>query len=123
LFVLPYGVAVGVGRSRPVPPSPLAQSVRLSPGFALLVSVLRDPLELASPAVGVGSVVRDKPAPFAKMRRVNGSSRYNVPFCVIPERGKVSENGDESARSENADVFHERDSRSKIAHNSGVFLP
>ena len=26
------------------------------------------------------------------MRRTNGGSRYNVPFRIVPERGKVAEN-------------------------------
>jgi hypothetical protein len=54
---LRLSLAPGDGSSRPVPLSPLAQSVRLKHGCALLVAVLRDPDEFASPAVGVGNCI------------------------------------------------------------------
>lgn len=57
------------------------------------------------------------------MRRVNGGSRYNVPLRVIPDRGKVAENAGESARSESADVLHDCEAWSKVAHNSMQFAP
>ncbi len=41
---------------RPRPPSPRTASVRDIPGCALLVAVFREPLPLASPAVGVGHI-------------------------------------------------------------------
>jgi len=90
------------------------------PGCAELVGVLRDPLAFASPTVGVGSKYKH---PFPYMRRVNGGSRYNVPFRIKPERGKVCENGGESSKSECADVFHECEARSYTAHNSSEFTP
>jgi hypothetical protein len=41
---------------RPVPPSPLTTSVRVTPGCAFEFSVLRLPLERESPTVGVGYI-------------------------------------------------------------------
>lgn len=46
--------AVAVGHMRPLPPSPLTQSVRLKPPCAFEFAVLRLPLDFESPAVGVG---------------------------------------------------------------------
>jgi hypothetical protein len=57
------------------------------------------------------------------MRRTNGGSRYRVPFRVIPERGKVSENIGKSSSPESPDVFHDDVARSKLANQARVLSP
>jgi hypothetical protein len=44
--------------------------------------------ETQASAVGVGN----NPEPISEMGRVNGGSRYAMPFRIKPERGQVSEN-------------------------------
>ena len=46
-------------------------------------------------------------------------SRYTAPFRVIPHRGQISENGSKPPNIESCDVFHDDESRSKLAHDSG----
>jgi hypothetical protein len=57
------------------------------------------------------------------MRRTNGGSRYRVPFSVIPERGKVSENVGKSSSPESPDVFHDDVVGSKFANQTRVLSP
>lgn len=69
----------------PVPWSPLAQSVRLTPGCALLVVVLREPLADASPTVGVGNRPRRAIVDRLGVPAVaNVDPSHFVPLFVVP---------------------------------------
>ena len=73
--------------------------------FFDIVAKMKDAISL-----GVGLVLRSSfrhargvgqdEDPVATVRRTNAGSRYTVPFRIIPERGKVAENGVESPSSE-----------------------
>jgi hypothetical protein len=43
----------------------------------------------------------------SEVMRTNGGRRYALPFCVIPERGQVTENVAHSSNKEPWDVFHD----------------
>lgn len=125
---LSQSVAHGVGiirpnfgaPPRPVPPSPRAQSVRLTPGCALLVAVFLEPAPNASVATGVGSNDPDSVAP---MRRTNGGSRYAVPLRVIPERGQIAEYVSMPSTKQCCDVLHEHVPGSNVANDAGELAP
>lgn len=129
-----WSPAVGVGHSRPVPPSPRTASVRLMPGCALLPGVFRLPAPLLSDAVGVGHIlaysasgippwayfelrsvalsavgVGNNPDAITPVRGADGGSRYAIPESIIPERGQVSENGSEPETKQACDVLHDDD--------------
>jgi hypothetical protein len=63
------------------------------------------------------------PDPIAFVVGTNGSSRYALPFCVIPERGQLSENVSHPETKQAWRVFHERVPRSKLANKSGELGP
>jgi len=84
--------------------------------------VLREPLLLASPAVGVGQV-GENPNALAAMRRANVGRSQHSPFRIIPERGKVAEHAVESSSSESWRIFHADKSRSYLAHDASVLAP
>lgn len=46
-----------------------------------------------------------------------------MPLRVIPERGKVSENGEESSPSKSPDVLHEHEAGSKLANETAKLSP
>jgi len=46
-----------------------------------------------------------------------------VPFRVIPERGKVCENGGESSTAKSSDVLHDREAGSKVANEARILSP
>src|ERR1700730_3609166 len=71
--------------------------------------------------LGVG--VGNNPNSFSRMRGANVSSGYALPFRVIPERGQVSENGVKPSSKQCCDVFHDDETGSKLANQSGVFNP
>lgn len=74
---------VGVGHSRPRPPSPRTASVRLTPARAAEVGMFRLPLAFASPAVGVGQIVSGQRPLFA----IESRSRPDcAPFPIRPPR-------------------------------------
>lgn len=79
-----------------------------------------DPLDLESPAVGVGS---NDPDPISAVRRTNGGSRYAVPLRVIPERGQVSENFAVPSTKQSCDVLHDDEARSNVANDSSELDP
>jgi hypothetical protein len=54
-------------------------------------------------AVGVGN----NPHSVAPVRGADGASRYAVPDRIIPERGKVSENGSHPETKQAWDVLHD----------------
>lgn len=57
------------------------------------------------------------------MRGANGGSWYAVPFRIKPERGQVSEYVVQPSSKQRCDVFHDDESRSNLANNSGVLRP
>ena len=57
------------------------------------------------------------------MRGTNGSSRYAIPFRVIPARGQVSEYNAKPPTKQSWHVLHEYESRSKLANDSEELLP
>jgi hypothetical protein len=83
---------------------------------------LREPLLLASPAVGVGQV-GENPNALSSMRSANGGRSQHSPFRIIPERGKVAEHAVKSSMSESWRVFHAHKSRSYLAHDASVLAP
>ena len=78
--------AAGVGY-RPVPPSPLTQSVSDTPGWALLEVVLRLPAALESPAVGVGNDEHS----ISDMRGTDRCCRKTSPPRIEPCVGQTGE--------------------------------
>lgn len=76
--IIPSSRATGVGNIRPVPPSPRIASVSEVPGFAFELAVFRDPLDFASPAVGVGQFTS-----VARLGRI-GPSRPAAPPWFVP---------------------------------------
>lgn len=82
--------------------------------------MLRDPLALESPAVGVGA---NDPDSIPAVRRANGGSRYAMPLRVIPERGQVSENLAVPSTKQSCDVLHDDVPWSNLANDSGELDP
>jgi hypothetical protein len=69
--------------------------------------------------VGVGN----DPDPLPAMRGTNVRSSYSVPFRVIPERGKVTENGSHSSSKERCDVLHDDIAGSYFANDPSKLVP
>lgn len=65
----------------------------------------------------------DDPDAVTEVRRTNGGSWNSVPLCVIPERGKVCENGCESSAAKSPDVLHEHVAGSKVANETAKLSP
>lgn len=86
----------------------------------MLLGVFRDPLDLESPAVGVGA---NDPDSIPAVRRANATSRYAMPLRVIPERGHVSENFAVPSTKQSCDVLHDDVPRSNVANDSGELDP
>jgi len=74
---------------------------------------------LKSVAAGVGNDPDTVPA----VRSTNGGSWYAVPFCIVPERGQLSENNVQPSTKQACDVLHEHERRSYLANNSGILKP
>jgi hypothetical protein len=72
-----------------------------------------------SATVGVG---QDEDA-VATVRRTNAGSRYTMPFRVIPDRGKITQDPIEPSLGEHGDIFKERDARSTSANGTDAILP
>jgi hypothetical protein len=72
-----------------------------------------------SPAVGVGN----NPDPVPPVWGTNIGSAYAVPFRIIPERGKVSENVSKPSMKQCCDVLHDDVAGSYFPNNSGVLFP
>jgi hypothetical protein len=70
-------------------------------------------------AIGVGH--NKHPVPY--LGGANGLSRYAVPPCIIPERGQLSEYNVQPSIKQRWDVFHDDESRSKLANDAGKFEP
>jgi len=81
----------------------------------LLFVVFREPLALASPAVGVGS---KDPYSVPLMRGSQVGSSDTIPRRIIPERGKVSKDAIEAPGSERGDVFNEDEARLDLFDDS-----
>lgn len=97
--------SVGVYQSRPINFLAFEQAL-LPPGPCL-------------PFTGVGN----NPDTISLLRGANVVSRYAMPFCVIPERGQVSENGAHAETKQACCVFHKDELRSYLASQSAVFRP
>jgi hypothetical protein len=90
--------------------------------FNVSVDVLRR--SMWSLAVGVGMLwVGNDPYPVPPVWGTNIGSAYAVPFCIVPERGQVSENVCQSSMKQRCDVLHDDVARSYFANNSGVLFP
>jgi hypothetical protein len=57
------------------------------------------------------------------MRRPNIGRAEHAPFCIVPERGQITEDGSKSAKSEGWGVFHEHETRSYTANDSRHISP
>ena len=77
------------------------------------------PYAIASLALGVGN----DPHPVPAVRRTNGGSRYAVPFRVIPDLGKVSENTVKAPSKQSCDVLHDDVAGSYLANETGELAP
>ena len=53
----------------------------------------------------------------------DGRRRYTVPFRIVPERGKVSEDLVETTAFEDGNIFHDDVSRSKLPNKTCVLGP
>jgi hypothetical protein len=69
--------------------------------------------------VGVGN----NPDPVPPVRGAEGGGWYTVPDSIIPERGKVSENGSHPETKQAWDVLHDDEPWSYLANKSPVFSP
>lgn len=67
--------------------------------------------------------VRQNPDAFPAMGRTRIGCGYNFPFRIEPERGKVSEDDIESAKSEHWAVFNECEAGSYHPQDAGEFAP
>ena len=73
-------------------------------------------------AVGVANRCEDE-EPLSEMRRTGVERRYNFPFRIVPERGKVPEHSVESSNSERCDVLHDHEAGSKLANETRELAP
>jgi hypothetical protein len=73
------------------------------------------------PSVALG--VRHNPDPFAFMERAQIAGPNILPFRVIPDFGKGSEDPVKSSKSKGSDVFHDCEVRSYFANKPRVFKP
>jgi hypothetical protein len=73
------------------------------------------------PSVALG--VRHNPDPFTPVERPHIAGPNILPFRVIPDFGKGSEDLVKSSKSKGSDVFHEREVRSYFANKPGIFKP
>jgi len=81
----------------------------------LLCVVFREPLDFASPAVGVGS---KDPYSIPLMRGSQVGSSDTVPRRIIPERGKVSEDAIEPSAPQRGNIFDEGEARLDLFDDS-----
>lgn len=68
-------------------------------------------------------MVGQDPDAFPSVRSANLGRGYNFPFRIEPERGKVSEDDIESAKSEHWAVFNECEAGSYHPQDAGEFAP
>jgi hypothetical protein len=78
---------------------------------------------VASFSFAVGVPKGNDPHPLTSVRRTNGASWNNMPLRVIPERGKVTENGSHSSSKERCHVFHKHISGSYLANDPSELVP
>jgi hypothetical protein len=57
------------------------------------------------------------------MRCAQEGRRYNIPFRIEPERGKLPENSLESSKSKGSNVFHDDETRSYFANKTRELSP
>lgn len=53
----------------------------------------------------------------------DGRSGYAIPERIIPERGQISENRSKPSTKQRWDIFHDDDSGSNLANDSGKLAP
>lgn len=94
------------------------------------VSVFLDPLALASPSVGVGTLrsvalvcAGDDPDPFPQVRSSGVGSGNNSPPRRKPQRGKVRNDSVPSSKSKHWAVLNECVAGSYLANDPGEFTP
>ena len=81
---------------------------------------------LPSDASGVRKRIRaarENPNPVSPVARADVSRSQHLPFRIIPERGKITEDSGKTSSNKHRTVFHERESRSNIADNSRKLAP
>jgi hypothetical protein len=92
----------------------------------IVLSFSREPLpphlHIAAPpllviAVGVGQ--NEHPVP--DMRGTNVGSRYAMPFCIIPDRGQVSENSAHPPNKQRCHVLQHHDSGPELLNHANGF--
>jgi hypothetical protein len=69
------------------------------------------------------SGVRHNPDAVALVRCANVGSSHNIPFRVIPETGKVSNDSPDSSMNEHWAVFHKYESGSNFANHPRHVIP
>lgn len=67
--------------------------------------------------------VANNPDPISGMWGANGGSLYAMPFCIIPERGQVSENDVEPSTKQSCDILHDKELWSNRANKTDDFRP
>ena len=65
----------------------------------------------------------NNPKAASSVRQTNGVSWYSVPFCIIPEVGKLTEDDDESFVSQIFNIFNYDPVRITLFNESMVFVP
>jgi hypothetical protein len=110
---------VGVGHSRPVPPSSLAASVRLVPACAFEFGVFRLPLPIASDAVGVGQY----PEAGSSLRGIDGASWNNKCLDGVAECVQVRKHSVETQVDEPSNIFTTDPTGSDLGYKAAHLRP
>jgi hypothetical protein len=116
--VAPFGrsrfasLVVGVGNLT-------TASVSEVPAWAFDPGRLREPLDFASPAVGVGQ----DPNPLPAVRGAEIVRSQHAPLRIEPQRGQVSKYSSKPTRSEHWAVFHEDEAGFHLTNDPGHFGP
>lgn len=92
------------------------------PLWALLFAVFRDPLDFASPAVGVGTP-RKHPRTLSAMRGTTVGRGQHLPLRIEPEVGQSAEDTVEPGADKPSAVFHEHVPGSHFADHAEHFVP
>jgi hypothetical protein len=67
--------------------------------------------------------VGHNPDSVSSVRGSNGNRAQHSPFCIVPQRGQVAENSSKPPNSEHWAVFHECESWSYFANDTGHLFP
>jgi hypothetical protein len=71
----------------------------------------------------VRHIIGQNPDPLSQVGRPGVGSAQHTPARIVPHRGQVAENSTKPPRSEHWRVFHERESWSYFANDSGHVSP